>query len=48
VIREYVRAQAPLHRTGLPDDIAAAVVGILRADYTTGQILTVDGGLSLA
>jgi ketoreductase RED2 len=47
VIREYVRAQAPLRRSGVPADLAEAAVGILRADYITGQVLTVDGGLSL-
>ena len=47
VIREYVRAQAPLRRSAVPADVAEAVLGILRTDYATGQVLTVDGGLSL-
>jgi ketoreductase RED2 len=47
VIREYVRAQAPLRRSAVPADVADAVLGLLRADYITGQVLTVDGGLSL-
>jgi len=47
VIREYVRAHAPLRRSAVPADVADAVLGILRADYATGQVLTVDGGLSL-
>jgi ketoreductase RED2 len=47
VIREYVRAHAPLRRSAVPADVADAVLGILRTDYATGQVLTVDGGLSL-
>jgi ketoreductase RED2 len=47
-IREVVRSQAPLRRSGLPDDVARAVTGLLQADFITGQVLTVDGGLALA
>jgi ketoreductase RED2 len=47
VIREYVRAHAPLRRSAVPADVADAVLGLLRTDYATGQVLTVDGGLSL-
>jgi pteridine reductase len=39
----------PLARTGLPEDIANAVLFLLRdAPYITGQIITVDGGRSLS
>ncbi|HYM32294.1 MAG TPA: SDR family oxidoreductase [Candidatus Cybelea sp.] len=39
----------PLRRLGLPDEIAAAVAFLLGADagYITGQLLHVDGGLTL-
>jgi len=37
-----------LKRSGSPDDIAAAIVYLVRdADYVTGQILAVDGGRSI-
>ena len=36
--------QIPLHRAGTPEDIAAAVVFLVRNDYITGQTLRVDGG----
>jgi NAD(P)-dependent dehydrogenase (short-subunit alcohol dehydrogenase family) len=39
----------PLGRLGVPADIAEAVVFLLsdRAAWITGQVLTIDGGLSL-
>jgi ketoreductase RED2 len=46
-IRAAVRAHAPLRRSGVPDDVAEAVMGLLRADFITGQVLTVDGGMAL-
>jgi ketoreductase RED2 len=46
--RDRVRAQAPLGRTGVPEDVADAVLGLVLSGYVTGQVLAVDGGLSLA
>jgi pteridine reductase len=41
-------ARTPLARTGTPEDVAAAVLFLLRdAKFTTGQILNVDGGRNL-
>jgi pteridine reductase len=41
-------ARVPLGRCGAPEDIAQAVVFLVRdAPYVTGQILAVDGGRSL-
>lgn len=41
-------ARTPLQRAGSPDDVARAVLFLLRdATFTTGQILAVDGGRSL-
>jgi len=44
VVSEY-----PLHRLGLPEDVAAAVAYLASDDasWVTGQVLTVDGGLTL-
>jgi ketoreductase RED2 len=47
VVREFVNAQAPLQRTATPEDVAEAIVGLARSTYVTGQVLLVDGGLSL-
>jgi NAD(P)-dependent dehydrogenase (short-subunit alcohol dehydrogenase family) len=43
---EYVQL-APLRRTGAPEDIAAAVSFLVHAEFTTGQILVLDGGRSI-
>ena len=47
--REELVARTPLKRIGTPEDVAAAVLFLLRdAKFTTGQIIKVDGGRSLA
>jgi pteridine reductase len=43
--QQQILDRIPLQRQGHPDDIARAVLYLLRdADYTNGQILAVDGG----
>lgn len=42
----YIR-RAPLRRTGTPDDIAAAVAFLAKAEFITGQVIVVDGGRTL-
>src|SRR5262249_6965181 len=37
----------PLERTGQPDDIADALVYLLRSEFVTGEILQVTGGQHL-
>lgn len=46
-VREAWRQRAPLRRSGRPDDVAEAVVGLVLAEFVTGQVLVVDGGMSL-
>jgi 3-oxoacyl-[acyl-carrier protein] reductase len=45
LIKKYI----PMRRIGVPDDVARVAVFLAGADsgYMTGQVLTVDGGLSL-
>ena len=47
VIREAVRANSPLRRSGTPEDVAAAVLALVHSPYQTGDVVVVDGGLHL-
>jgi ketoreductase RED2 len=46
-VRGFVSAVAPLKRSGTPDDIADVIVSLALSPYVTGQVVVVDGGLSL-
>jgi ketoreductase RED2 len=46
-VREFVNAQAPLQRTATPEDVAEVIIGLARSTYVTGEVVLVDGGLSL-
>lgn len=47
--KEAVKGQIPLQRTGTTEDIAQTVVFLAsdRASYITGQVIAVDGGMSM-
>ena len=44
---ERTRRRIPLGRVGTPDDVVNAVKFLATADYVTGEVLVVDGGLGL-
>jgi ketoreductase RED2 len=46
-IRDEVRRTAPLSRSGTPGDVADACVALVGLEYSTGQVLVVDGGVGL-
>jgi ketoreductase RED2 len=46
--RAAVEAVAPLKRIGQPHDVAEVVVALARAAYVTGQVVAIDGGLTIA
>jgi len=46
-IHDLMHDRAPLGRSGEPEDIAAAIVDVAANPYMTGQVVVVDGGLSL-
>jgi ketoreductase RED2 len=48
VVREVVRQVAPLKRSGQPEDVAEVILALARAAYVTGQVVVVDGGISIA
>jgi NAD(P)-dependent dehydrogenase (short-subunit alcohol dehydrogenase family) len=39
--------RTPAGRSGEPDDIAEVILDVAAARYLTGQVIVVDGGLSL-
>ena len=47
-VRGFVNAVAPLKRSGTPEDIADVIVALANSKYVTGQVVVIDGGLSLA
>jgi ketoreductase RED2 len=46
-VRGFVSAVAPLKRSGTPEDVADVIVSLALSPYVTGQVVVVDGGLSL-
>ena len=48
-VKDFALAATPLKRFGQPEEIAAAVAYLTseEAGFTTGQILTVDGGMTM-
>lgn len=46
--KNEILQRVPLERSGSPEDIAKAVLYLVKdANYTTGQVLTIDGGRTL-
>jgi len=37
----------PLHREGTPEQVAEAILALVKNDYITGETVTVDGGLTM-
>ncbi len=46
-LHDAMSSRAPLGRSGEPDDVADAVRAIIANRYLTGQVIVVDGGLTL-
>ncbi len=42
---ERTRQRIPMGRVGAPEDVASAVRFLARAEYVTGEVVAVDGGL---
>jgi ketoreductase RED2 len=46
-LHEAIKVMAPMGRAAVPEDVADVVMTLLDATYVTGQVWTIDGGLSL-
>ena len=46
-IHDAMQTRAPLGRSAEPEDIANAIVDVAATPYMTGQVVVVDGGLTL-
>ena len=48
-VQEQIRSSVPMGRTGTPEEIASAVLWLTDPanSYTTGQVITVDGGYTV-
>ncbi len=44
---EALKTAIPLGRAGKPEEVAEAVAFLLQADYITGEVLRVDGGMAM-
>ncbi len=44
---EALKAAIPLGRAGRPEEVAEAVAFLVQADYVTGEVLWVDGGMAM-
>ena len=47
-MREKMADATPLRRLGTPEEIADAIVYLAGAEFVTGTVLTIDGGLTAA
>jgi ketoreductase RED2 len=47
-VRSVVEQAAPLKRIGQPGDVAEVVLALAQSSYVTGQVVAIDGGLTLA
>ncbi|MGD0881567.1 MAG: SDR family oxidoreductase [Acidimicrobiales bacterium] len=47
LVREFVKAQAPMQRSATAEDVAEVLLGLARSSYVTGEVVLVDGGISL-
>ncbi len=44
---DALKAAIPLGRAGKPEEVAEAVAFLLQADYITGEVLRIDGGMAM-
>ena len=48
-MKKGIEARTPLHRVCEPEDVSTAILSIVEgSDLVTGQVLLVDGGMTIA
>jgi 3-oxoacyl-[acyl-carrier protein] reductase len=48
VVKQFATEKTPLKRVCQPEDVSEVVLGLIRAELVTGQIVVVDGGMGIA
>lgn len=46
-VRENILTTIPLNRFGKAEEVAQTAVFLAENDYITGQVITVDGGMTI-
>ena len=46
-VKDAMKGQIPMKRFGMPEEIATATQFLAEQEYMTGQVLTIDGGVSM-
>ena len=46
-VKQYTTSRTPLQRVCQPEDVAVVVLDLITADLVTGQVVVVDGGMTI-
>lgn len=46
-VLKHIQSHTPLHRLGLSDEVAQAVIALVENDFINGTVLDVNGGLTI-
>jgi NAD(P)-dependent dehydrogenase (short-subunit alcohol dehydrogenase family) len=46
-VKNNLENRIPLHREGTPEDVAEAIVMLVRNDFITGETIAIDGGMTM-
>jgi 3-oxoacyl-[acyl-carrier protein] reductase len=46
-VHTNIQTRIPLHREGLPDDVARLIESVIENDFITGENFVIDGGMSM-
>jgi 3-oxoacyl-[acyl-carrier protein] reductase/dehydrogenase/reductase SDR family protein 4 len=46
-VLDNIGNRIPLRREGKPEDVVAAIVMLVENDFTTGETVAIDGGMTM-